>query len=149
MRLRFLPPLAPGWAARVGRLNGLWTAVLPDGAVVAAAPTRVALAELAGRMGGGLAKGAAPAAREFRAHGTAFARAVWKACREIPAGAALTYGQLAERAGAGSARAVGQALKSNPLAVVIPCHRVVAARGLGGFAWGAARKSAWLAREKS
>lgn len=148
MRLRFLPALARGWVARVGRREGLWTAVLPDGAVVAAAPTRRALAELARRMGGRLARGAPPPAREFRAHGTAFARRVWKACRKLPAGATLTYGQLAGRVGTGSARATGRALGANPLARVIPCHRVVAARGPGGFAWGAGRKSGWLARER-
>lgn len=123
-------------------------AVLSGGAVVAAAPTRRALAELAERMGGELERGGAPIAREIHAHGTAFARAVWNACREIPAGSTLTYGQLAERVGTKSARAVGQALKANPLAGFIPCHRVVAARGAGGFAWGARRKSSWLAREK-
>lgn len=148
MRLRFLPPLARGWVARVGRREGLWTAVLPDGAVVAAAPTRRALAELAERMGGRLAKGAPPKAREIRAHGTSFALGVWKACREIPAGATLTYGQLAGRIGTKSARAIGQALRRNPLAGLIPCHRVVGAGGLGGFAWGAETKSRWLARER-
>jgi methylated-DNA-[protein]-cysteine S-methyltransferase len=65
--------------------------------------------------------------------GTAFQRRVWAAIAEIPRGAVLTYGQLAERVGA-VPRAVGQACGANPLPLVIPCHRVVAARGLGGFA---------------
>jgi methylated-DNA-[protein]-cysteine S-methyltransferase len=65
--------------------------------------------------------------------GTAFQRRVWQGIREIPAGAVWTYGQLAKVAG-GVPRAVGQACGSNPLPLVIPCHRVVAANGLGGFA---------------
>jgi len=65
--------------------------------------------------------------------GTAFRQRVWQALLGIPAGQTVTYGQLAERLGS-SARAVGQALGDNPLPIVIPCHRVVAADGgLGGF----------------
>jgi methylated-DNA-[protein]-cysteine S-methyltransferase len=61
----------------------------------------------------------------------------WEACRKIPRGETRTYGELAAAAGAGpgAARAAGQAMRSNPLPVVIPCHRVLAAGGrLGGFA---------------
>lgn len=147
MRLRLLPPLAPGWVGRVGRMGDLRAAILPDGAAVAVAPTRGALAALAARMGGRLERGAAPAPRELRAHGTPFALAVWKACRGIPRGSTATYGEVAGRLGTG-ARAVGQALKANPLAGFIPCHRVVAAGGRGGFAWGEERKAAWLEKEK-
>jgi methylated-DNA-[protein]-cysteine S-methyltransferase len=58
---------------------------------------------------------------------------VWEALRAIPRGSAFTYGQLAERLGS-AARAVGQACGRNPIAVVVPCHRVVAAGGqIGGF----------------
>jgi methylated-DNA-[protein]-cysteine S-methyltransferase len=65
--------------------------------------------------------------------GTDFRRRVWQALRDIPAGQPSTYGELARRLGS-SARAVGQALGDNPLPIVIPCHRVVAANGrLGGF----------------
>ena len=64
-----------------------------------------------------------------------FHRRVYEAARSIPRGTTMTYGALAARAGAaGSARAVGQALARNPFAIVVPCHRVVAAGGrIGGF----------------
>ncbi len=65
--------------------------------------------------------------------GTPFQLRVWQALREIPAGETLTYGQLAQRLGTG-ARAVGNACRANPCPLVVPCHRVVARNGLGGFA---------------
>ncbi|MEJ2393250.1 MAG: methylated-DNA--[protein]-cysteine S-methyltransferase [Candidatus Thiodiazotropha sp.] len=65
--------------------------------------------------------------------GTPFQQQVWRELQAIPAGQTLTYGQLAERIGSG-ARAVGNACRANPCPLVIPCHRVVAASGLGGFA---------------
>jgi methylated-DNA-[protein]-cysteine S-methyltransferase len=65
----------------------------------------------------------------------AFHRRVYQAARKISAGRTISYGELAERIGApGAARAVGQALGKNPLAIVVPCHRVLAANGkAGGF----------------
>jgi len=68
--------------------------------------------------------------------GTEFQRRVWNACRTIPAGETRTYGWIAEQIGGGHAvcRAVGQALRRNPLPVVVPCHRVVSSAGLGGYA---------------
>jgi len=65
--------------------------------------------------------------------GTPFQRRLWAALCEIPRGKTLTYGELATRLGA-EPRAVGQACGDNRLPIVIPCHRVVAANGLGGFA---------------
>lgn len=65
--------------------------------------------------------------------GTAFQRRLWDALCAIPRGTTLTYGELARRLG-GEARAVGQACGDNRLPIVIPCHRVVAANGIGGFA---------------
>ncbi len=65
--------------------------------------------------------------------GTPFQRRLWDALCEIPRGRTLTYGALARRLD-GEARAVGQACGDNRLPIVIPCHRVVAATGLGGFA---------------
>ena len=65
--------------------------------------------------------------------GTPFQRRLWDALCEIPRGKTLTYGELAQRLG-GEARAVGQACGDNRLPIVIPCHRVVAAKGIGGFA---------------
>lgn len=64
--------------------------------------------------------------------GTPFRLRVWEALQGIPAGHSTTYGELARRLGS-SARAVGQALGDNPLPIVVPCHRVLAAHGLGGF----------------
>lgn len=81
----------------------------------------------------------------------AFHRRVYQAARAIPPGATLSYGDLADRMGApGAARAVGQALARNPFAIVVPCHRVVAAGGrIGGFSanGGAASKRRLLAIE--
>lgn len=64
--------------------------------------------------------------------GTPFQLRVWHALMHIPPGQAQTYGALAKQLGT-AARAVGQACGANPLPIFIPCHRVVAAHGLGGF----------------
>jgi methylated-DNA-[protein]-cysteine S-methyltransferase len=69
--------------------------------------------------------------------GTPFQKRLWAALCEIPRGKTLTYGELAKRLGGTDAemnRAVGQACGDNRLPIVIPCHRVVAANGIGGFA---------------
>lgn len=81
--------------------------------------------------------------------GTPFQRAVWKAIASVPAGATISYTELARRAGhPGSFRAVGAATGRNPLAIVVPCHRIVGADGsLTGYAGGLARKRALLAFE--
>jgi len=70
---------------------------------------------------------------DFQLSGTLFQRKVWCALRRIPAGKVMTYGALAERLGTG-ARAVGNACRRNPVPIIVPCHRVVAQQGLGGFA---------------
>lgn len=69
---------------------------------------------------------------EIDPQGTAFQRKVWKKLLEIPAGEVKTYGQLAKELSS-SARAIGNACRANPLPLIIPCHRVVSANGLGGF----------------
>jgi AraC family transcriptional regulator of adaptative response/methylated-DNA-[protein]-cysteine methyltransferase len=81
--------------------------------------------------------------------GTPFQRRVWQALREIPAGRTASYGEIAERIGAPQeALAVAEACAANPLAVAIPCHRVVRKNGaLAGYRWGYRRKRALLARE--
>ncbi|NLD69068.1 MAG: bifunctional DNA-binding transcriptional regulator/O6-methylguanine-DNA methyltransferase Ada [Limnobacter sp.] len=81
--------------------------------------------------------------------GTAFQQRVWQALREIPPGATVSYAEIAARIGAPRAmRAVAQACAANPLAVAIPCHRVVRRDGeLSGYRWGVDRKRALLLRE--
>jgi len=66
--------------------------------------------------------------------GTPFFERCWRACRTIPVGETRTYRWLANAAGSPLAiRAAGQAMRRNPLPMIVPCHRVVAANGLGGF----------------
>jgi len=81
--------------------------------------------------------------------GTAFQQRVWAALRQIPVGSTATYAEIASRIGAPKgARAVAQACGANPLAVAIPCHRVVRTDGsLSGYRWGVQRKQHLLARE--
>ena len=81
--------------------------------------------------------------------GTAFQQRVWQALREIPAGRTVSYSQIANRIGAPKAvRAVGAAVGANPLAVAIPCHRVIRNDGsLCGYRWGVERKRALIERE--
>ncbi len=64
--------------------------------------------------------------------GTEYQTKVWKALRDIPSGTAVTYGELAKKIGSG-ARAIGNACRNNPLPIIVPCHRVVAANDIGGF----------------
>jgi methylated-DNA-[protein]-cysteine S-methyltransferase len=66
--------------------------------------------------------------------GTEFRRRVWNALREIPYGQTRTYGQVADALECRAPRAVGQANRHNPIPIVIPCHRVLAFNGIGGYA---------------
>lgn len=81
--------------------------------------------------------------------GTEFQQAVWQALRSIPPGATRSYGEVAEAVGRPAAvRAVGQACGANPIPVLVPCHRVLAAQGrLGGFSGGLRWKRLLLERE--
>lgn len=83
--------------------------------------------------------------------GTPFQRAVWSILRRIPIGSTISYGELAIRVRRPSAaRAVGAANGSNPISVIIPCHRVIAADGtLGGYGGGLHRKRWLLAHENA
>jgi methylated-DNA-[protein]-cysteine S-methyltransferase len=79
--------------------------------------------------------------------GTEFQRKVWQLLREIPPGETRTYGQLAASIGS-HPRAVGSANGSNPIGIVVPCHRVIAKDGgMCGYAWGTERKE-WLLRHE-
>lgn len=65
-------------------------------------------------------------------HGTEFQRRVWRQLMRIPAGSTMSYGELARQLDSG-ARAVANACRHNPIPLFVPCHRVVAANGIGGF----------------
>jgi O-6-methylguanine DNA methyltransferase len=79
---------------------------------------------------------------------TPFQIKVWKGITKIPFGATMTYGDVAAMAGCPKgARAIGQAMHRNPLPLIFPCHRVVAANGLGGFSGGLELKRYLLNRE--
>jgi AraC family transcriptional regulator of adaptative response/methylated-DNA-[protein]-cysteine methyltransferase len=80
---------------------------------------------------------------------TAFQRRVWEELRRIPFGETRSYAEIAEALGApNAARAVGRACATNPVALIVPCHRVVREDGgLSGYRWGLARKRALLERE--
>jgi methylated-DNA-[protein]-cysteine S-methyltransferase len=82
-------------------------------------------------------------------NGTPFQQRVWNTLRAIPAGSTLTYSELARRVGAQAAvRAVGAANGANPVALVVPCHRVIGANGtLVGYGGGLPRKRWLLAHE--
>ncbi len=82
--------------------------------------------------------------------GTAFQWRVWRALQAIPAGETRSYADVARAIGHPSAaRAVARACATNPVCLVVPCHRVVAkAGGVGGYRWGAARKARLLAHER-
>ncbi len=81
--------------------------------------------------------------------GTAFQHKVWESLLKIPRGALTTYGEVAMDIGKpGAARAVGTAIGSNPVAYVIPCHRVIQRSGaMGGYRWGPDRKTAIIGWE--
>ena len=87
----------------------------------------------------------------IRAEGTSFAKLVWEELLKIPFGETISYGELAKIIGAKldkekmSAQAIGQAVGKNPIAIIIPCHRVIGAKGqLTGYAGGIDRKVALL-----
>lgn len=81
-------------------------------------------------------------------HGTAFHKSVWRIMLKIPYGKTLTYGEIAQRLDV-SARSVGAACGRNPIPIIIPCHRVLSALGLGGYSGegGADTKTALLTLE--
>jgi methylated-DNA-[protein]-cysteine S-methyltransferase len=88
---------------------------------------------------------------DFELEGTDFQRRVWLALAEIPYGETISYGELARAVGHPNAyRAVGSANGANPLAIILPCHRVIASDGsLGGYGGGLATKQTLLDLERS
>jgi O-6-methylguanine DNA methyltransferase len=111
----------------------------PDCALLAKAATQVQ-----GYLAGALRDFTVP----VRQPGTLFQDRVWRALRDVPYGQTVTYAQLAAQAGHPKAvRAVGGALNKNRLPILVPCHRVLASAGLGGFACGREWKMALLGIE--
>lgn len=86
---------------------------------------------------------------DLKLEGTAFQRKVWMAMSKVPYSKTVSYKELAKMAGSRSAfRAVGSACGRNPFPIIIPCHRVVASNGLGGFSSGLWRKK-WLLKHEN
>jgi AraC family transcriptional regulator of adaptative response/methylated-DNA-[protein]-cysteine methyltransferase len=129
-----------GEALALERLHAEW----PRAALVSRGEAAGAVAT---RMFAGARAGQGPLHLWLR--GTNFQIKVWEALLRVPAGAAVSYRDLARLAGTpGAARAAGSALARNPIAVLIPCHRVIREDGsLGQYRWGAERKQALLAWE--
>ena len=147
--VRVMPADLSECRVRVGALEGFAVAVTEAGELILRMPTRSA--EFRRRLkswGCIVVAGRLPKVRAIRAHGSRFQLKVWQACQRIRPGQTATYGELAKSVGCRSAQAVGTALGANPLAVFIPCHRVVSAKGAGGFAWGLARQRRWLKAER-
>jgi methylated-DNA-[protein]-cysteine S-methyltransferase len=121
-----------------------------DDARGAAGPAADVLALTGAQLDAYFAGERADFALPLAARGTPFQERVWAALREIPFGETVSYAELARRVGAPAAvRAVGGANARNPLAVVVPCHRVVGADGsLTGFGGGLDRKR-WLLRHEA
>ena len=108
----------------------------PAGAPAAAEP-RALLAEACAQLQAYFAGDRLTFDLPLRPPGSAFRKRVWRALRDIPFGETRTYGAVATAVGS-APRAVGGACKANPIAIVIPCHRVVGAAGwIGGFSGGA------------
>ena len=130
-------------APALGELQARWPGARfqPDPAAL-----RPFAETLASRIQGGVRQPLALALK-----GTPFQLKVWEALLRIPEGRVLAYGDLARQLGApGASRAVGTAVGQNPVAYLIPCHRVIQATGaLGGYHWGAGRKRAILALERA
>ncbi len=103
----------------------------PDHALVS--PANALCAKTVAQLERYLADPDAPFALPLAACGSPFRQRIWAAIAAIPRGETRTYGNLASAAKS-AARAVGQACGDNPFPLVVPCHRVVAATGIGGFA---------------
>ena len=125
---KYAPAIAPGW--------------IED---PACPPLRDCATQLAEYFAGTRERFALPLA----ARGTPFRQRIWCEIAQVPLGRTITYAELAARAGApGSARAAGAATGRNPIAIIVPCHRIVGANGtLTGYAGGLRRKERLLALE--
>jgi methylated-DNA-[protein]-cysteine S-methyltransferase len=146
-----------GWVGTAFTPRGLRRLVLPRACRAAAAaqlglPSRASLTPRPAFRRGLQAflrgRGECPNVPVDLAGCTGFTRRVLGAARTVPPGTTVTYGELARRAGSPRAcRAIGQVMARNPVPLVIPCHRVVAASGPGGYGGGLAMKARLLALE--
>lgn len=107
---------------------------LPDGTPLQL-PMEAVARSVCRHLYGYLADATTPLQISVITQGTDFQQRVWQALQAIPVGSTLTYAELAEIVGSGP-RAVANACGANPIPIVIPCHRVVAKNGLGGFMQG-------------
>lgn len=82
-------------------------------------------------------------------NGTEFQMKVWQTIKEIPYGKTITYKQIGEKIGSRGYRAIGTAVGNNPLAIIIPCHRVLGAKSLGGYRYGLLIKNLLLELENA
>lgn len=131
---------------RTGRKNGRGTAGMPETDAKAASICAEAQAQLTDYLAGERRDFSVPV---DMTKGTAFQRRVWRAILRIPYGRVRSYQWVAERVGGRQyARAVGMALGSNPVPIVVPCHRIVSQDGsLGGFGCGLPMKRRLLKLE--
>lgn len=136
-RLEFVDAAGPGAALEALATDWPAASLAPDR--TAGAPVAAALFDPAGE----------PRRLLLHLRGTNFQLAVWQALLRIPAGAAVSYGDLAAAVGRpGASRATAGAVAANPVAYLIPCHRVLRASGeWGGYRWGSTRKPLLLAWE--
>ena len=136
-------------AVYLGEGNDLVSKLLAEFPNAALQHDPAAMSEHVEAVRGALTAGGAVPALAMDARGTAFQLRVWTALRSIPRGETRTYSQIAELIGQPqAARAVARACAANPLALLVPCHRVVRSDGgLGGYRWGLDLKKALLETE--
>ncbi len=137
--------IGDGEAAALAELQDQWPRADIQHAPQHTAPLAARAFALAGALDG------ARGSLSVLVKGSNFQLRVWQALLSVPEGALSSYRGLAEAIGQpGAARAVGAAVGSNPVAYLIPCHRVIRAEGvIGGYRWGAARKAALIGWESA
>jgi methylated-DNA-[protein]-cysteine S-methyltransferase len=142
-------PLGPMTAAATAQGVALLCFDSPPLPEVPVDPTQRWLARLAQELARYWQDGATPFTVPLDMQGTPFQRAVWQALTTVPAGHTCSYADIAQRVGRPAAvRAVGAANGANPVAIVVPCHRVIGRDGsLTGYASGLPRKAALLRHE--
>jgi AraC family transcriptional regulator, regulatory protein of adaptative response / methylated-DNA-[protein]-cysteine methyltransferase len=119
---------------------------LPDAVLV---EDREGMSDVSSRLAGVVVEPTKDPGIALDERGSDYQRKVWALLRQIPAGRTTSYGELAARLGTRDARDVTEAIASNAIAILIPCHRVVRKDGsLSGYRWGFRRKRALLERER-